>query len=77
MQSRVLFEQRGNFEQSITIFSIFSIIIILPREKSIWLATKLNSLELEVFLTSVEGDLFCKTKPSNVKDNLPRQEKNA
>ena len=34
------------------------------------MAPKTNLPELETFLNSFERDLFCNTKPSDVKDNL-------
>ena len=48
-----------------------------PEKKSNWLAAKTFSLELETFSTSVEKDLFCNTKPNNVKDNLSEEERSA
>ena len=47
----------------------------LPKKKFDWSAPKTNSPELKTFLTSVERDLFCNTKPNDVKDNLSEEER--
>ena len=49
----------------------------LAKKKFNWSAPKANSPELEKFLTSVERDLFCNTKPDDVKDNLSKEERSA
>ena len=41
------------------------------------MAPKTNSYELETFLTSVEINLFCNTKPNDVKDNVSKEERSA
>ena len=48
-----------------------------PKKKSDWSAPKTNSPELETFLSSVNRDLFCNTKPNDVKDNLSKEERSA
>ena len=48
-----------------------------PKKKSNWLARKTNSPKLETFLTSVEKDLFCSTKPNDVKNNYSKEERRA
>ena len=48
-----------------------------PKKKSNWLARKTNSPKLETFLTSVEKDLFCSTKPNDVKINYSKEERRA
>ena len=48
-----------------------------PKKKSNWLAPRINSRGLDTFLTSVKRDLFCSTKPNDVKDNLSKEERSA
>ena len=48
-----------------------------PKKKCNWSAPKKNSLELEAFLTTLERNIFCNTKPNDVKDDLSEEKRSA
>lgn len=47
------------------------------KKKSNWLALKIDSPELQIFLTSLEKYLFSNTKANDVKDNFSEEERSS
>ena len=52
-------------------------LIIHQKRNVIGRHQKKNSLELEAFLTTLERNIFCNTKPNDVKDDLSEEKRSA